>query len=271
MRILRVVTRLILFALITTSYYTAWALMRVLSRSAEERRKWRKRIIGGWARALLQVLGVELSTKGNVPEPPFFAVANHLSYLDIVCFSARVDCVFVARSDVASWPVLGRLARAADTIFIDRSQRHDVSRVISEIENRLDQGDGVFLFPEGTSTKGEGVLPFRASLLEPAANLNLPVHPAVIRYHTPRDEKPAFLAICWWGEMTFVDHFLKLLALKKSSASIEFLSPPISSTDRKVLAQLLRSHVAGNFKPLIEPAEEHELLLRHPEYRPGWY
>jgi 1-acyl-sn-glycerol-3-phosphate acyltransferase len=271
MRTLRVATRLILFAFVTGTYYIAWVPVRVFSRSSARRRSWRKRIITGWARSLLRILDVELKTKGIVPSPPFFAVANHLSYLDIVCFSALVDCVFVARSDVEWWPVFGPLAKAADTIFINRSQHHDIPRAIEEIEKRLNEGYGIVLFPEGTSSKGEGVLPFRASLLEPAASLDLPVHPAVISYATPSDEKPAFLSICWWGEMPFVGHFLEMLSLEKSEASIEFLTPALSDSNRKVLARKLWVQVANNFTPLVDPARESDVFLRHPKYRPSWY
>lgn len=271
MHILRVATRLIRFALVTVTYYGGWMPVRWLSHSAELRRSWRRRIITGWARALLRILNLELKTKGIVPAPPFFAVANHLSYLDIICFSALVDCVFVARSDIESWPIFGSLAKAADTIFINRAQHHDIPRAIAQIEKRLDQGYGIVLFPEGTSSKGEGVLPFRASLLEPPAHLDLPVHPAVISYATPSDEKPAFLSICWWGEMPFVGHFLELLTLRKIEATIEFLSPPLSNPDRKVLAQELWAVVADKFAPVISPAQESDVFLRHPEYRPSWY
>lgn len=271
MRILRVATRLIRFALVTGSYYTVWMSLRWLSQSTERRRKMRKRMITGWARSLLKILDVQLRTTGKIPAPPFFAVANHLSYLDIVCFSALVDCVFVARSDIQSWPVFGPLAKAADTIFINRSQHQDIPRAIAQIEKRLDEGYGIVLFPEGTSSKGEGVLPFRASLLEPAAKLELPVHPAVISYATSPHEEPAFLSICWWGEMPFVGHFLKMLTLEGSEAEIQFLSPALSHSDRKILAEELRSRIVNNFTPLIDPSDEREIFLDHPEYRPSWY
>ena len=271
MRILRVATRFTLFALVTTAFYVAWTPVRVFSRSPARRKLWRKRMTKGWAENVLRVIGVSLETRGNIPQPPFFAVANHLSYIDILCFAATVDCVFVARSDIASWPVFGMLAKSADTIFIDRAQHQDIPKAISQIEEKLEAGYGIVLFPEGTSSKGEKVLPFRASLLEPASRLNLAVYPAAISYRTPPGEKPAFLSVCWWGEMSFVAHFLEMLELSHCEATITFLPVSANNSDRKALAQELWSRIVSEFVPVISPAEEREILLRHPEYRPSWY
>jgi 1-acyl-sn-glycerol-3-phosphate acyltransferase len=272
MRILRVATRLVLVTIVTAASYAAWQSARFVSwRLPERRRQWRRRIIMGWAAVLLRILGVTLTTRGIPPSTPFFAVSNHLSYLDIICYAAKVDCVFIARGDLASWPAFGALAKSVDTIFIDRARHQDIPRAITEIERRLEQGCGIVLFPEGTSTKGEGVLPFRAGLLEPASRLNLSVYAAAISYRTPPGERPAFLSICWWGEMPFVGHFMEMLELSRCEASIEFLPNPVRNADRKVLAQELWSHVAGTFVPIIEASAERELLLSHPEYFPSWY
>jgi 1-acyl-sn-glycerol-3-phosphate acyltransferase len=224
-----------------------------------------------WAAVLLRVLSVTLKTRGIPPSPPFFAVSNHLSYLDILCYAARLDCVFIARSDLASWPFFGALAKSVDTIFIDRARRQDIPRAIAEIERKLNEGCGIVLFPEGTSTKGQEVLPFRAGLLEPASRLNLSVYPAAISYRTPSRERPAFLSICWWGEMTFVGHFLEMLEISSCEASIAFLPTSVCNSDRKILAQELWSHVAGAFVPVIQASEEREMFLSHPEYFPSWY
>lgn len=225
----------------------------------------------GWAITVAHILGVSVTTHGLPPTPPFFLVANHLSYLDIICFSTLLDCVFIAKSEVAEWPILGSLARSVDTIFIDRTHYHDIPRAISLIERAMGQGNGIILFPEGTSTKGDQVLPFRPGLLEPAARLDLPVSLAAISYRTPPRQKPAFLSVCWWGEMAFLPHFLQMLQLSSCEASIHFGAQAIRNEDRKVLGRQLWTAVSKEFVPLITAQEEQEVLLRNPEYFPARY
>ena len=127
-----------------------------------------------WSRGMLVLLGVRLETHGTPPRAPFVLVSNHLSYLDVLVLASRVPCVFVAQADVAGWPAIGRLCRAADTVFIDRGNKRDIPRVMHRIRGILTSGRGVVLFPEGTTSAGADVGPFRPSLLETAAAADLP-------------------------------------------------------------------------------------------------
>src|SRR5262249_10281658 len=147
-----------------------------------------------------------IKTEGEAPQPPFFLVSNHLSYVDIVAFAARLECVFISRNDIADWPGVGLLARAVGTIFINREKLQDIPRVIGEINKTLDEGFGVILFPEGSSGAGDKIMPFHPSLLDPAAKANYPVSFASITYRTPPDEKPAYMVVSWWDDVTFTRH-----------------------------------------------------------------
>jgi lyso-ornithine lipid O-acyltransferase len=117
-------------------------------------------------RTLCAILGVKIRVVGTrMPEHPLLIVANHSSWLDIPIISAVAPAVFVAKSEVASWPIFGWLAKLQRSVFVDRNRRHRTADVNAEIAQRLAAGDPVVLFGEGTSSDGNRVLPFRTALI----------------------------------------------------------------------------------------------------------
>jgi 1-acyl-sn-glycerol-3-phosphate acyltransferase len=198
---------------------------------------------------------MRIVTVGDPPRPPFFLVTNHLSYVDIIAYAACLGCVFISRGDVADWPGIGSLARGVGTIFINREKLQDIPRVIGEINQALNEGLGVVLFPEGGSGAGDRVLPFHPSLLDPAAKANYPVSYAAISYLTGPDEPPAYLAINWWEDVTFAQHARELLKLSRFEAVITFGSHAIRSDDRKALAKSLWSAVNDQFVPMVDSVD----------------
>src|ERR1044072_4757195 len=217
---------------------------------------WRSFIFRRWAKATAALLGLKIEAQGQPPRGAFFLVSNHLSYLDIVVFAALTNCVFIAKSEVARWPVIGLLCRAMNTIFVDRGKRRDAARVNKIVEGALAQGRGVVLFAEGTSTQGATVLPFKSSLLEQAARAGFPVSYTALSYRAPAGEMPAHLSVCWWGEMTFLKHLFGLFRLSEIRASIVFGSETIREDNRKVLAARLRGAVSKEFVPVVTRAQE---------------
>jgi 1-acyl-sn-glycerol-3-phosphate acyltransferase len=203
-----------------------------------------------WARGFARIVGMRIAVEGPPPEGPFLLVANHLGYMDIVLLAAVVDAAFVAKADLRSWPVLGRAFATADTIFIDRGRRRDVMRVGDQIRRDLDRDLGVILFPEATSTKGDGVLPFRPPLLDFAARRDHPVHYAAISYSTARGEGSASDLVCWWGDAPFLPHLRRLLRLPRFNARLVFGDVPVRDTDRKALARKLHEATVQSFTPI---------------------
>ncbi len=243
---LRATARGVALALLTAGFYALWAAGSLLARrSPAARARWRDFNFRHWARAVVALLGVEIETAGRPPRPPFLLVANHLGYLDIVVLASRVDAVFVSRGDVAGWPVVGRLCRAMDTLFVDRGRRSDVPRAVAEIADRLAAGRGVVLFPEGTSSDGAAVGPFRPPLLEAATRCGLGVSYAALAYQTAPPDPPAATAVCWWGKMTFLPHVGRLLGLSGIRARVAFGEQTVREADRKRLARRLRAEVQG--------------------------
>ncbi len=247
---LRVLLRLTVLA--TATGFSGISLLLVLPL------KWlaprvRARIINfffrNWSKLFLRLLRVTVSQQGVAPEAPFFLVVNHLSYMDIPLLASRADTVFIAKAEIGGWPIFGPISALANTVFVDRASKRDIPRVLREIDDRLSHGHGVVLFPEGTSSAGAHVMPFRPSLLATAAAANYPVSYASLAYRTPPEEKPAYLAVCWWGGMTFGGHFLKLLAMPRFEATVTFGTEPIADEDRKRLAERLHGAVSDCFRP----------------------
>ena len=213
-----------------------------------------------WCRWLCRIFAIRVRATGSAPRPPFFLVANHLSYADILVLGTELPCIFVAKAEIDGWPLFGALCRSVNTIFIDRKSKRDIHKVIVEIETTLSAGQGVVIFPEGTSGAGHEVLPFRSSLLELPAKMGYPVHQATLGYGVPPGAPPPHLAVTWWGEMPLGPHLEEFLALEWIDARLDFGPGAIAETDRKLLADRLRSAVADRFEPIV-PREEVERLL----------
>lgn len=192
-------------------------------------------------RAVLASLDVRVSVQGTMPDDGLI-VSNHLSYLDILCYSSIAPCIFVSKAEVRGWPVFGRLATNGGTIYIDRASKADAHRVAAGIEAALRSGIRVVLYPEGTSSGGDNVLPFHAPLLESAVKAGSAITPACIAYEIkngdPRED------VCYWRDMTFATHFLGLLGKGKVHAHIALGKSRIGFKDRKSAARTLHEDVS---------------------------
>ena len=226
-----------------------WVALPLSRPFPRARVRWNGVIFRTWARVFLLTMGVRVSTRGEPPQAPFFLVANHLSYVDILVLASLMDAAFISKAEVESWPLMGPISRWAGTVFIDRSLKRDIPRVLTEIDKRLSHKQGVVLFPEGTSNSGARVCRFRPSLLEVPAQAGYPVSYASLAYQTPPGENPAHLAVCWWGDMTFFKHFYELLGIRRFDASVTFGGAPITDRDRKRLSDRLHQAVNGQFIP----------------------
>jgi 1-acyl-sn-glycerol-3-phosphate acyltransferase len=254
---LRLSWRLITICLATIGLYILWLVgLPCVSVSKNLKYTWRNWIFRSWGKTLARLAGMKITVEGVPPKPPFFLVSNHLSYADIIAFASQLNCVFVSKSEVKDWFLIGFLCRSMDIIFIDRARRTDIPRVIGLIESAWQKQQGVIVFPEGTSSKGDTVLPFKASLLEPAIKAGLPVSYASVTYQTPSDEPPAYLSVCWWGEMEFAPHAIDLFRLRKFDAKLVFGKHSFLEDDRKVLAQKLRDAIVEQFTPVVTTEEK---------------
>lgn len=208
------------------------------------------------ARTLLRVLGIRIHPPHAFLSLPQAAgclvVSNHQSYLDILVLSAHFPVQFVAKKEVAAWPLIGWMAQLGNTIFINRGSTRHSLKCAHEIIASLQQGVHVLVFPEGTSTNGTDVLPFKPLLFCAALKAGSPVLPLTLNYiginEQPLNAQTRDLC-CWHGEMEFVGHFWNVLSLRSIEVFLEaheMLTPPHTTTSQE-LAQRAYEKVARRF------------------------
>lgn len=226
----------IFFSLIALAEISIMSVFVAPKRRLAARTAWLHR----WCRFACLVLGIRKTVTGTIPTSGLI-VSNHLSYLDIVVLSSIRRCVFVAKKDVASWPLFGWLARAAGTVFADRNRRTASHEAVDLIRSAINNGALVVLFPEGTSSDGRSVLPFKSALLQPALQTGCDLSVAAIDYSlssgSVADE------VCYWSDMTLVPHLLNVFSKHKVDAKLVFARAAFSYFDRKELARKLRSQI----------------------------
>ncbi len=193
------------------------------------------------SRALLSHLQVSIETRGKIPTRGLL-VSNHVSFVDIMLLSALSPLVFVSKSEVAAWPIIGPIASKSGTLFIRRDKRSDVSRINDALTRAFDADVLVCLFPEGTSSDGTAVLPFQPSLLQPAVASKLPVCAAHLSYQTAEGERADDIA--YFGDRNLMDCMRALIRRKKNIAKVHFGNPMTVDTDRKTLAARLHAEVS---------------------------
>ncbi len=191
---------------------------------------------------MLRALETKVTVSGTFPADGLM-VCNHLGYLDTIVIGAHAPLVFVAKSDVRKWPVIGLLLKSAGTILADRSRRSSASETSSEMRRAMECGLPVVFFPEGTSSDGSSVLPFKPALLQIALDTRKPITPAAISYEaTTGDLKND---VCYWGDHTFATHTIRLAKIRNLSAHLHIGNAPPLPEDRKSAAQALHAAVSG--------------------------
>jgi 1-acyl-sn-glycerol-3-phosphate acyltransferase len=191
-------------------------------------------LITWWCRGLLRLFGIELQVEGAASAGAGLTVANHVSWLDIAVIGALQPTRFISKSEVRSWPVAGVLARAAGTFFIQRG-KGGAAPVLEELRPHLSAGGNVTLFPEGTTTDGGSVLPFRARLFAAAIDSRRPVQPVALSYGRSPNGRCVAPFI---GDDELLSHLLRLLREPGLTVYVTYCAPLQSAgIDRDVLAQ----------------------------------
>lgn len=219
----------------------AWAIALALiekqpSNTIAERAVWQQK----QARRMLRALETQVTVKGKIPSQGL-VVCNHLSYLDILVIAAQSPLVFVAKSDVRHWPVIGLLLKSAGTILAERSRPSSASDTAQGIRAVFESGLPVVLFPEGTSSDGSSVLPFKPTLFQIALDCQTTITPAAIHYQAETGNIAH--DVCYWGDHTLVSHMIRLTKVKGLRASLRIGDPPTLPQNRKAAAQMLHGDV----------------------------
>ena len=203
------------------------------------------------------ILNIKVTVEGDVGQLErggYVIIANHVSYVDGIVLGAIFPIVFVSKKEVRSWPIVGQWNILCGTIFINRQHKEEVGSLVEEMTGKLKHEANILLFPEGTSTNGERMLPFQTVPLAAPLRSRSIIVPTTLTYKSI-DDRPVSPAnrdlIYWYGDMDFVSHFWKLLALRGVEVlvtiqpKVECFHYPDTSAGRKKLAEHCYDRVLG--------------------------
>lgn len=197
-----------------------------------------------WARGMIEAIGLELRVEGETIAPGALLVANHVSWLDILVIASSTPAVFVAKSEVRCWPAIGWLAARAETLFLRRSSGRSLLDVKNRVAELLLEGRAVAYFPEGTTSDGAGVLPFRSGLLQAAVDADRAVQPLAIGYCDGQSRRSAAAAFV---DGTTLWRSIVAVCGSEGICARVAVAPPLVSAGRtrKVLAREAHDAVAA--------------------------
>lgn len=212
----------------------------------------RRRILQNWSASLLSIFDVRIAIEDSDPLHNIrngLIVTNHISWLDVFVLNAVVPMRFVAKSEVRRWPVIGWLCARAQTLFIERGKARSAARINLQLVQLLKCGECLAVFPEGTTTDGASVAHFHSSLLQPAIDANVPLHPIAIRYqneHGERSDVPAYI-----DDVSFGASLWRILCGENLQVRL-VASPPLAveNTDRRTLTHSAFLSISGSLLAL---------------------
>lgn len=215
--------------------------------------------IHNWCRRILRLLGIKCTVEGDLPgqqaafcEGFEAVVCNHLSYIDILLLASIRPFIMVAKTEVRSWPLLGWLTAQAGTVYVQRGGKPETYPAVNAaMAQAYRSGLPVIFFPEGTTTDGSEVLPFRRGLFHSVLRDSVQVRTAALTYGLDGNNPNATTAndVCWWGDADFVPHLFRLLALRGLHASVLF-GPAVQGADRFELSQNAHAAVSTLYMQL---------------------
>ncbi|MDW7709099.1 MAG: lysophospholipid acyltransferase family protein [Deferrisomatales bacterium] len=218
---------------------------------------WRRGAVRLWCRVAAWAVGLRILREGNPPPPGSLVAANHVGYLDILALGATTPGRFLAKAEVAGWPLLGLLARCGGAIFVEREQARASLEALGALEAHQEAGETVVFFPEaGVAPDARTLGPFRPMAFEACVRTGRPTVPVALRYTRPSDPR----VWGWIEEPSLWRHLWnRLLPAGPIEVTVHFGAPlyPEPGTDRKVLAgrarqavlELLGGHGPSDFPP----------------------
>lgn len=198
-----------------------------------------------WLGPCRRMLGVRVHVEGSPPPEGCLLASNHTGYLDIIVLASLLRCFFVGKAEIATWPFMGVLYRKTDQIIVSRKRGRDLVETISRVSERLNAGQSVCVFLEGTSTGNDLLLPFYAPLVQPALDSGALVAPIGIRWRPRNPRLRVAEDIAYWGGHHMGHHAWRLLGLRGLDVHVRY-GEPVSPEghSRKSLAAELERRIA---------------------------
>ncbi|MDR5804180.1 lysophospholipid acyltransferase family protein [Caballeronia sp. LZ001] len=213
--------------------YGMWVVARRFPRASVDERSAMYR---AWSLEMLRLSGMKLVVHNDEArlDRGVLVVGNHVSWMDIYVINAWRPTPFVSKAEIRNWPVVGWLAHQLGTVFVQREKRSDAKRIMHELSNRLLAGEMMCVFPEGTTSDGQALLPFHANMFQAAVSASCPVQPVCIMYEDAHGKQS--LAPAYIGDMTLSDSLDALLNATPLTAHLYVCNPLAPGADRRLLA-----------------------------------
>jgi 1-acyl-sn-glycerol-3-phosphate acyltransferase len=253
--------------------------------------------LGSWAlhsamRLMIACFGWRIEVRGTPPPRGegrgILVASNHVCYTDVMVLGSQLPMRFVGKSEISAWPFVGQIASSLGTIFLRRFDRSHILKTKQAIEQGLEQGQSIILFPEATTSDGRRVLPFHAPLLDAAREAGARVVPVAIHYAAPGETRPVHEMLAWWRPASLMTHLPRLFSVRPVIATLtwgEVIDPlelareaaekganpgAVEREVRRAIAKQARESVARGLAGLTGYSES-ELVRRGdlPEWAPG--
>jgi|SRR5262245_2403214 len=259
--------KLIVFLALWPAFFALAGLRHLQARIQGPNRRWRlvSEVTRNFCSVLTSLFKIRITIQGDhrgLKSRSHLIISNHLGYLDGVVLGSIFPLIFVSKKEVRRWPILGQWNALSGTVFIDREHKVKIPLLIDEIESRLEQGANVLLFPEGTSSNGERLLPFQPVPFAAPLRIAAPIVPITLTYTSVNQQPVSKLnrdLIYWYGDMDLVSHLWGLLALRGIGVTVR-IHPPIEtsgfrndSRNRKQLSSMCHSVIGAAGKHSARP------------------
>jgi len=258
MRIVKLITLLTVWSLL----FLAAALVRLWIFVRRPKNPWKivSRMTQKFVTAIRTILNVRITLQGDLDLLDIkgaFIASNHLGYLDGFVLGSLFPTIFVSKLEVRGWPIIGWWTALCGTVYIDRERKGKIPLTVEKIVERLTQKANILIFPEGTSTAGDHLLPFQSAPFAAPLRAHAPILPLTITYRRINGEPVTDAnrdTIYWYGDMDFMTHFWKLLAMRSIEVAVKFHAPidttryKNSSVSRKQLSQTCYSAIASGLQ-----------------------
>ena len=212
-------------------------------------------IVSWWARGFISALGLQVRVTGAWPTERgrYLMASNHVTWLDIFVIHAVKPVRFVSKSEVRGWPIAGFLASRAGTLFVDRARKRDTFDIGAQMLEIMENGEAIGIFPEGTTSDGQVLLPFFSPLLQPAVRCEATLVPAGLRYRRADGSLNTDLAFI--GEQTFLESVKVTLRQPRTHAEVRFGELiPATGLHRRELTRRLETAIAELLGLKVDPA-----------------
>ena len=220
-------------------------------------------------KGLILFFGIKINLYGDKQKKNVIYFCNHTSYLDILILGSQLNALFVAKSEIAKWPIINKLTALGKTIFVNRKQHLKARNQVSKISKFLDSGYNIIIFPEGTSGDGTRILPFKSSLFEIgmiSSNKEIQVQPVSLTYTSfdglpiNRIFRPFF---AWYGSMDLIPHVWNFIGLGNCEVKLHFHEPKKAKffSNRKEACSYCYEKINKQFYYDLENNAKHDKLV----------